>query len=100
MTAQGGMRRKPVFRRIRDIANRTFAKFNLPPASGQCADCGSLKRLCYDHRNYADILRVDVVCASCNQKRGAAEVWIIDLETLRWRFLWPDAGPIRRKGVA
>lgn len=45
----------------------------LPKPSGPCADCGATpKRVCYDHRDYSEALTVDVVCWSCNQKRGPA----------------------------
>lgn len=36
-----------------------------------CVDCGK-PATCYDHRSYAEPLKVDPVCRSCNTRRGPA----------------------------
>lgn len=43
-----------------------------PPSEFQCADCGQCRAQCYDHRDYADPLRVEPVCTRCNVLRGPA----------------------------
>jgi len=37
-----------------------------------CVDCG-LRAICYDHRDYAEPLKVVPVCISCNGRRGNAD---------------------------
>ena len=44
------------------------------PATLTCADCGK-PATCYDHRDYTKPLQVEAVCRSCNNVRGAADVW-------------------------
>jgi hypothetical protein len=91
-------RRTPTFRRIRNEANRLLSvrirRKELPRAAdaGPCCDCGGVVGLQYDHRNYSDPMRVEIVCAACNQKRGPAVVWMLDVERMRWSML-PHSAP-------
>lgn len=41
------------------------------PRTLKCADCGGAA-IEYDHREYAQPLKVDAVCRSCNLRRGPA----------------------------
>lgn len=89
-------------RGVAKAANQLVTKYRqhgvIKPASGRCADCGTRKYLCYDHRDYSDVLTVEVVCNSCNQRRGAAWIPFLNIETLetiRYREL-PRAGSGRR----
>lgn len=37
-----------------------------------CVECGKTWAMALDHRHYAQPLKVDPVCRSCNAKRGPA----------------------------
>lgn len=74
-------------RKIRNEAHRTFYKsrrlYGLPDqATGACVDCGATQYLYYDHRDYSDVMKVDVVCGCCNARRGPAWIPFVDVETL------------------
>lgn len=83
----GRVVKDPLFTKVRDICNSLVNRYRraglVDPANGFCADCGSSGPLCYDHRTYDDPLAVETVCYSCNGKRGAAALTILDIETLR-----------------
>lgn len=87
--------RSSFHRAIRDQANRLLQKYirsgRFPRASGACVDCGATKYLCYDHRDYSEVLNVDVVCYSCNELRGAALIPFIDVETLTLTVKYREA---------
>lgn len=71
--------RRNVLDAIQDAAHRAVARAiaagEIPAAARlNCTDCGrSADR--YDHRDYTQPLRVDAVCARCNNWRGAADNW-------------------------
>lgn len=51
---------------------RAVRKGRIPsPKKLRCADCGS-RATEYEHRDYNQPLKVDPVCASCNNQRGLA----------------------------
>lgn len=64
--------RRPIQSRAKDLVRRAIRAGRIAPAVGQpCADCGSPATK-YDHRDYAEPLKVEPVCTSCNCKRGPA----------------------------
>lgn len=88
-------KRSRFYKIIQAQANRLLQKYirsgRMPKASGQCSDCGSSKYLCYDHRDYSEALKVDVVCYSCNGLRGSAAIPFVDVETLNVAVLYREA---------
>lgn len=84
--------RSKFHKKICRIANGLWAKYrrHMPKASGHCSDCGTTEFLCHDHRDYSDILKADVVCHSCNQKRGPASIPFYDVESLDLAFVYRD----------
>lgn len=74
--------------KIRNVANALMQQYVdrglLPKPSGACVDCGATKYLRYDHRDYSQALTPEVVCQSCNCKRGQAWIPFLNVETLEW----------------
>lgn len=85
-------KRSHFYKSVQRQANRLLQKYiqggHFPKASGCCVDCGATKYLCYDHRDYSEALKVDVVCYSCNEKRGPAWIPFLNIESMLWiRYL-------------
>lgn len=54
--------------------SRAIKRGDLRPAREfPCTDCGGAA-VEYDHRDYAETLKVDPVCRSCNLRRGPADI--------------------------
>jgi len=91
-------RKNALHKRIGDLSNRTWSLWKRRlglVASGACTNCGKTPLfqhwLCFDHRDYGDVLNAKVVCYSCNAKLGPGYVGIIDPETLCESELYPFA---------
>lgn len=93
-------RKNALHKRIAVLANREWARWKSVlglKATGPCTNCGYIRGqytgpiLCFDHRDYGDVLNAKVVCYSCNAKLGPGYVGIIDPETLCESELYPFA---------
>lgn len=80
------MKRSRLYKAIQKEANRLHSKYLAAgvtrKADGACTDCGATEYLCHDHRDYDDVLQTDVVCYSCNYKRGPGLALVLNPDTL------------------